>query len=574
MGNKDTSKQWFETGDYPTQAQFYQVFDWLRWKDEGITITDVAALQGILDSIQNTLNSVLPNQLISGGNVSIDTDDGTTLSIHIPETKYKLKGAPYTQAAGTFNLALRPAAGLFRIDVFYLDATGFHVVTGATGATPVKPGVPDGSLELSNILIGFDNMLDVSAVPDTPDLSAVLAAGNEATRDIILNNRTFVTKNTNLDRAVRVSADGIYYDDNVLNKHMHIMMPNPLTSNQSLSLPDKSGTFALLNDLATKADLAGGKVPASQLPSYVDDVIEGRLASTTSFETNDGSGWVAVTPEQGKIYVDVTTDPSLQYRWSGSVYVQIGEKSVWGAITGTLSNQTDLNTILGNKVDKVTGKQLSSEDYTIAEKNKLASITEIFTTALKTAYDNVVTWISTNGANLLSHLLRTDNPHNVTAAQIGVEAGAQVNDPNTTIQGNTFNTANKLVQLDGDGKLPAVDGSRLTGIISDLSWNTITADTNAAPDNGYVADSPSLVTLTLPATIAKNKTVRMVGKGTGGWKIAQNANQVIHFAGYDTTTGTGGNIASTDKSDSVELLCTVANTEFVVISSQGNITLT
>lgn len=162
MANKDTSKQWFETGDYPTQSQFYQVFDWLRWKDEGITIADVAALQGILDSIQNTLNSVLPNQLISGGNVSIDTDDGTTLSIYVPETKYKLKSASYTQPAGTFNLALRPAAGLFRIDVFYLDATGFHVVTGATSATPVKPGVPDGALELSNILVGFDNEITVA----------------------------------------------------------------------------------------------------------------------------------------------------------------------------------------------------------------------------------------------------------------------------------------------------------------------------------------------------------------------------------------------------------------------------
>ncbi len=33
-----------------------------------------------------------------------------------------------------------------------------------------------------------------------------------------------------------------------------------------------------------------------------------------------------------------------------------------------------------------------------------------------------------------------------------------------TLQGNTFNVANRLVLLDGDGKLPAIDGSRLTGI--------------------------------------------------------------------------------------------------------------
>lgn len=35
---------------------------------------------------------------------------------------------------------------------------------------------------------------------------------------------------------------------------------------------------------------------------------------------------------------------------------------------------------------------------------------------------------------------------------------------NVTTQGNTFNTANKLVQLDASAKLPAVDGSNLTNL--------------------------------------------------------------------------------------------------------------
>jgi hypothetical protein len=36
MANRDTAKSWFERGDKPTQAQFAQVFEWLRWKDEAI----------------------------------------------------------------------------------------------------------------------------------------------------------------------------------------------------------------------------------------------------------------------------------------------------------------------------------------------------------------------------------------------------------------------------------------------------------------------------------------------------------------------------------------------------------
>lgn len=39
---------------------------------------------------------------------------------------------------------------------------------------------------------------------------------------------------------------------------------------------------------------------------------------------------------------------------------------------------------------------------------------------LKTAYDNSVSWISSNGANILNHLTNKSNPHDVTASQIGL----------------------------------------------------------------------------------------------------------------------------------------------------------
>lgn len=51
MANKDTSKLWFQTGDYPTEAQFAQVLEWLRWKDEQLAISDVAGLATILNNI-------------------------------------------------------------------------------------------------------------------------------------------------------------------------------------------------------------------------------------------------------------------------------------------------------------------------------------------------------------------------------------------------------------------------------------------------------------------------------------------------------------------------------------------
>jgi hypothetical protein len=93
----------------------------------------------------------------------------------------------------------------------------------------------------------------------------------------------------------------------------------------------------LQSALDLKADLVSGKVPSNQLPSYVDDVIE--VANFAALPT---------VGETGKIYI--TLDTNKIYRWSGSAYIEITTGgSVWGAITGTLSNQTDLQTALDAK---------------------------------------------------------------------------------------------------------------------------------------------------------------------------------------------------------------------------------
>ena len=58
----------------------------------------------------------------------------------------------------------------------------------------------------------------------------------------------------------------------------------------------------------------------SQLPSYVDDIIEGYLYEEVFYQ--DAEHTIEITPEEGKIYVDMETN--YTYRWSGSMYVQVG----------------------------------------------------------------------------------------------------------------------------------------------------------------------------------------------------------------------------------------------------------
>lgn len=85
----------------------------------------------------------------------------------------------------------------------------------------------------------------------------------------------------------------------------------------------------------------GGKIPASVLPSYVDDVIE---AYPVSGATELAAGWLsdtdggsALTPEAGKIYVlmAATTNyaANSQFRWGGTTYVAMTDGSGFSAIT-------------------------------------------------------------------------------------------------------------------------------------------------------------------------------------------------------------------------------------------------
>jgi hypothetical protein len=88
-----------------------------------------------------------------------------------------------------------------------------------------------------------------------------------------------------------------------------------------------------------------GLVPSSQLPSYVDDVINvyatyevsetGGLSNINLY--SDAAHANPITGETGKIYVNVTDgEPPYQFRWSGTQFVDSNTSSlILGEVTGT-----------------------------------------------------------------------------------------------------------------------------------------------------------------------------------------------------------------------------------------------
>lgn len=69
---------------------------------------------------------------------------------------------------------------------------------------------------------------------------------------------------------------------------------------------------------------ASGKVPAEQLPSYVDDVIEGYYNSTDGKFYKEAGFTTEIPGEADKIYYDLAATVDGAYRWGGSEFIPVG----------------------------------------------------------------------------------------------------------------------------------------------------------------------------------------------------------------------------------------------------------
>lgn len=163
-------------------------------------------------------------------------------------------------------------------------------------------------------------------------------------------------------------------------------------------IPDISATYVAVSTKGQANGVASldgdGKVPSSQLPSYVDDVIDAYIVSGA---TALSAGWLsatsggsALTPETGKIYVVLSAGEYLNktYRWSGTTYVEIS------ASPAQATESTAGIAAIATQAECTTG----TNDTKIVTPLKLATYTSgmakkaTFTNGALTASSGVCTW--------------------------------------------------------------------------------------------------------------------------------------------------------------------------------------
>jgi hypothetical protein len=257
-------------------------------------------------------------------------------------------------------------------------------------------------------------------------------------------------------------------------------MANAIEESQNAIVGYVGGNYIPLSQKGAANGVAtldtSGLIPSTQLPSYVDDVIEAsNLAALNALPAGE--------KQTGKIYV--TTNTNLSYRWSGTVFVEISS----GAVQ-SVNGQTGVVNLTFSDV----GASSVNHTHTIAQ-----------VTGLQSALDGKVddTQVLTN---VPAGALFTDTVYTLPTATSTMKGGIEIfNDTVQSVASNSVtNTANRTygMQLNSAGQA-----------VVNVPWSN--DNTTYTAGNG----------LTLSGTVF-SLPVTILGSGNYITDVAQNANGI------------------------------------------------
>lgn len=282
-----------------------------------------------------------------------------------------------------------------------------------------------------------------------------------------------------------------------------------------------------------------GLIPSSQLPAYVDDVIE-----VATFDELPEVG------EAGKIYV--TLDTNLTYRWSGTRYIEISQSLALGETSSTAyagdkgKVTTDIVTSIGTKVGLTTivpsdtavqinsmgidrddldsrfNRRIVSLDIQSATTTKAGVMSAADKTKLNDlkTQEGITADISAVQSNLTTHITNKQNPHSVTKAQVGlgnVDNTSDADKPvSTAVQTELDKKTNSAI-TDIDFANSTVDNAIMT---VDLANGITTSEKNITLPK---ASSTSAGIITSQESIKLNK---ILTNGNGTKFLADNGTYI------------------------------------------------
>jgi hypothetical protein len=274
-------------------------------------------------------------------------------------------------------------------------------------------------------------------------------------------------------------------------------------ANKKISQLDPIGTIDVVQDSIPIVDYSEGVTKRTNLVNIGQRVLEANSTTnlaegTNLYFTNTRVYTKVKATLLAGSNTSITFDDALQTITIASQGNVQSVNTKTGAVvltTTDISEGTNLYYTQARFNSAFTAKSTSdlsegTNEYFTAARVRAVVLTGIslVTNAVISATDTVLVafgklqaQITANLSTLTSHTSDTSNPHATTKAQVGLGNVADVDTTNAsniasgtlsdsrlssavTKQGNTFNGASQLVQLDASAKLPAVDGSNLTNL--------------------------------------------------------------------------------------------------------------
>lgn len=317
------------------------------------------------------------------------------------------------------------------------------------------------------------------------------------------------------------------------------------------------------------AELDGnGKVPASQLPSYVDDVMDAYATYTvspTGVLQNiqlyaDAEHETPIVGERDKIYVNVTPgEVSYQFRWSGSQWVHIDSNAIIiGDITGTAYDggkgkamENVVNSMPDNLLSTFQLDQTDVNNITISltgvEKSGGKYVQSTLADITITPATNTVAGLMTGAEKLAINETLPDAINDEKVARENAVKELKAKD--TELQGNIDSLETALNQ----------DITELRSTILKVNDKVGLTEANEMPDlssTNYLADSPSAIS----AAVTLDEEIG---------KLSRNENELWYGVKFDLANSSSPDGVRTGNMEMHKTLpiqskmrgCTISNTD-------------
>jgi len=292
----ETIKNWFKTSLKPTQQHFWDTWDSFWHKDDKIPTSSIENLDIRFDEKADAelVSAHLRDTTAHGLNNKVDKEAGKGLSSNDYTTaeKEKLSGI---QEAATAN----------EEDDYLLDRTNhtgvqeISTVNGLQGTLDAKADLVEGKVPTNQLPAYVDDVLEHTSVANFPETGE--------------NGKIYIAQDTNTtyrwggtayvaigsDLALGETSSTAYRGDNGKTAYDHSLLTagNPhqvskadvglgnVDNTSDSGKPVSTATQTALND---KADLIGGKVPASQLPEENGSGVSLGETSSTAYRGDYG----------------------------------------------------------------------------------------------------------------------------------------------------------------------------------------------------------------------------------------------------------------------------------------------